>query len=213
MRTRFWVLGGMLGILVAGSVEAQPVDRRGARAGDRATLRGPGESGLTRRVESALRQRERLGLTEAQVADLETLRGELQASLRPLREETSAFRSEARSAEADRQTRSEMRRAAAESRRSLMARVDTVTAPFQGRFEQVVSPLQRRDLERSDRRRAGRGGASARGRQGRSATVARGSRARLPAYRERRAGPSRAWRADPRRTGRQGRGGLPLLPT
>ncbi|MBT8338213.1 MAG: hypothetical protein KJO11_16620, partial [Gemmatimonadetes bacterium] len=131
--------------------------------GDRARAGSP----LERQVERALARRDALGLTEAQVTQLEALRSDIEEALGPLRAQGRSLRSEARDRSGEpEEVRARMQDLRAQSR-ALEARNDTVVAGLQQRFEQAVPPLQRRELARSGRadrrageaRRAGRRGA------------------------------------------------------
>lgn len=160
MRAPFLILSTACLVLVAVPSAAQrgPAGVRGAeRVG---SVRGGTGVGLNRTVESALRQRERLDLSEDQVAELEALRRDLGAALDPVREEAAAMRSEGSRNSASPEERREFRQGRLEQQRALRARVDTITASFQARFEQVVPPLQRRSLGRAT---AGRTAGGARG--------------------------------------------------
>lgn len=192
MITRSGLLLATLGLLVALPVAGQ----RGDRRGDRAEMRPPRSGGLTQQVESALRHRDRLELTDGQVAQLEGLLEDLDTALRPIREEASALRAASVPADLDRDAMREHRRESARQRRALGARADTVTAPLQQRYEQVVSPLQRRDLERTARQRGGRWHASVRGQRGQGVAPRGGSRRPSPAYRGQRSRSPRAWRSE-----------------
>ncbi|NNF37938.1 MAG: hypothetical protein HKN71_04675, partial [Gemmatimonadetes bacterium] len=117
------------------------MDRDRARAG----------SPLERQVDRALARRDALGLTEAQIAQLEALRSDIEEALEPLRAEGRSLRSEARDRSGEpEEVRARMQDLRAQSR-GLQARNDTVVAGLQQRFEQAVPPLQRRELARSGR--------------------------------------------------------------
>jgi hypothetical protein len=110
---------------------------------------------LGRSVEAALRQRERLELSEEQVGELEALREGLIAALDPVREEAAAMRSEVREKATSPAERQELRRDRMSRQRALRARLDTITASFQARFEQVLPPLTRRELSHANPRPVG----------------------------------------------------------
>jgi hypothetical protein len=169
MRARFLILTTSCLALVAAPSLAQS-GPAGARGAQRMGLtRGDSGIGLGRTIESALRQRDRLGLTAEQVGELEALRGDLNAALDPIREDAAALRSEGRGEAASPEEQRELRRDRMNQQRALHARVDTITASIQAQFEQVLPPLTRRDLGRAMVNRGGtrlaRG--SARGVQGR----------------------------------------------
>jgi hypothetical protein len=174
MRARFLILTTSCLALVAAPSLAQsgPAGARGAQR--MGPTRGDAGIGLARTIESALRQRDRLGLSEEQVGELEALRGDLDTALAPVREDAAAFRSEGRGEAASPEERRQLRRDRMSQQRVLHARVDTVTASLQARFEQVLPPLTRRELGRA---MADRGGTrTARG-------SARGAQARRSAQR------------------------------
>lgn len=117
--------------------------------------RGEPGIGLERTLERALDLREEVGLTEAQVSELEALRSEVESAFAPLRAEMDALRSEARDRSGDpdevRARMIELR----ERQRALHARLDTIRSPLQARFEQTVPPIQRQGLLRNARGVAG----------------------------------------------------------
>lgn len=173
MRTRL-LTAAALAILTAVPLAGQ----RGARGPARGFGADGGSPGamLERQVEAALDRREALDLTEAQVADLEALRGDLEATLAPIREELRELRSEARDRSGTRDEVRDRMAALRDRRGALQARLDTLRSPLQARFEQTVSPLQRQELRRSaapDRR--GGAGVARRG-SGRGSVGVRGVR-------------------------------------
>lgn len=148
MRTRILTAAALM-VLTTAPLAAQRGIRgpaRGARVGpDRPA---PGAM-LDRRIETALAQREDLGLDDAQVADLESLRSEVETAFVPIREETEAIRSEARDRSGTRAEVQERMTALRARQEALRARADTAWAPLQARFEQLLPPLQRQGLQRA----------------------------------------------------------------
>ena len=201
-------MAGAVALLVLAAVPLS------AQRGSRAPMRGPAmERGvpgaaLDRQVEAALERREALGLDEAQVAELQRLRADLEGAMGPIRSELDQLRSETRDRSGDREEVRARMEAIRDRHRALRARMDTVRAPLQARFEQAVPPLQRRDLrvaQRQDRREGVRDrrialAEGARGTPGRGLNRPglRGDRGRMPAA---------AFRGD-----RRGGGGPGMVP-
>jgi hypothetical protein len=150
----------MMGVAAALVFTTAPVEgQRGGPGSVRMDRdRGRVVSPLERQVERALARRDALGLSEAQVSELETLRSEIERSLEPMRSEGRELRSEARDRSGDPdEVRARMQDLRTRNR-ALRARSDTVLAGLQERFEQAVPPLQRRELARPNGR-DGRAGA------------------------------------------------------
>ena len=179
MRARFLILTTSCLALVAVPGLAQPGPAGGRDAQRMGPNRGDAGVGLARTIESALRQRDRLGLSEEQVGELEALRGDLDTALEPVRADAAALRSEGRGEIASPDENRGLRQDRMARQRALRARADTITAPIQSRLEQVLPPLTRRELGRSMANRGGTrvANGAARGPQG------RGAQARRPAQR------------------------------
>lgn len=179
-----------------------PLSAQGRQQGPRA-MQGPsvdrgGAPGmlLAAQVQAALRSQQELELDADQVAELESLRSELERMAESARLEREARRSDGRERPESEEERIEQRRALMDEMRAERARTDTIVAEFQARFEAAVPPLQRQQLRRDhlqDRRdrvarsnmRGSRGGALApRLRQGRDGAGnglrERGPRGRFP---------------------------------
>lgn len=148
-RIRAFVTAGLL-MAMAAPLSAQA--RGAARAG-----MGPGHGGmmpaptLARQVEAALQRQEELALDADRVAGLEEIRSELDRMAAERRAAREALRQEVRERPESVEERREWRREQIDRQRAERARADTAIAALQSRFETLVSPLERRELQRTYR--------------------------------------------------------------
>jgi hypothetical protein len=141
----------------------------------RAGARGPrmARPGVERNIDAALARAEALGLDEARVEQLRAMREELRTANRQFGEEARAFAESARAQDR------ELRESRRSQMRELAERRQTAVAPFQERFESLLSEEERSELRDSVRRQVARRGAVARNRAGGRAAGRALTRARI----------------------------------